>query len=82
MATRGALKRYVATIGISDDVDVPLYVMPGQVDLISDGKALTEEFRLQLGRTRPGCRRPRHAQSQSVRVREQRQGHDLVRQGR
>ena len=29
-------------------MDVPLYVMPGQVDLIADERALVEEFRYQL----------------------------------
>jgi hypothetical protein len=38
---------------IADDVDVPLYVMPGQVDLIADEKALVEEFRYQLGSVVP-----------------------------
>src|SRR5262249_34079023 len=38
---------------IADDVDVPLYVMPGQVDLIADEKALVDEFRYQLGDTNP-----------------------------
>jgi hypothetical protein len=33
---------------IGDDVAVPLYVMPGQVDLIKDAKALVEEFTGQL----------------------------------
>jgi AAA domain len=45
-----ALRRYYK---IGDEVDVPLYVMPGQVDLISDGKALTEEFSFQLGDRTP-----------------------------
>ena len=38
---------------IADDVDVPLYVMPGQVDLIADAKALVGEFRYQLGERLP-----------------------------
>jgi hypothetical protein len=38
---------------IADDVGVPLYVMPGQVDLIADEKALVEEFRYQLGAVVP-----------------------------
>jgi AAA domain len=38
---------------IADDVSVPLYVMPGQVDLIRDEKALIRDFREQLGETVP-----------------------------
>jgi hypothetical protein len=38
---------------IADDVDVPLYVMPGQADLITDERALISDFRTQLGETRP-----------------------------
>ena len=38
---------------IADDVDVPLYVMPGQVNLIQDAPALVREFREQLGDRRP-----------------------------
>jgi AAA domain len=38
---------------IADDVEVPLYVMPGQVDLIADAKALVGEFRHQLGEAIP-----------------------------
>jgi AAA domain/Bifunctional DNA primase/polymerase, N-terminal len=45
-----AIRRYYA---IHDDVDVPLYVMPGQVDLIADEKALVKEFRYQLDATVP-----------------------------
>ena len=45
-----AIRRHYA---IADDVDVPLYVMPGQVDLIADEKALVEEFRYQLGAVVP-----------------------------
>ena len=40
-----AIRRHYA---INDDVDVPLYVMPGQVDLIADEEALVDEFRYQL----------------------------------
>jgi hypothetical protein len=40
---------------IGDDVDVPLYVMPGQVDLINDERALVEEFRFQLGKCAPSA---------------------------
>jgi hypothetical protein len=35
------------------DEDVPLYVMPGQVDLIKDEATLVAEFRLQLGDIKP-----------------------------
>jgi hypothetical protein len=45
-----AIRRHYS---INDDVDVPLYVMPGQVDLIADEKALVEEFRYQLGTVVP-----------------------------
>ena len=45
-----AIRRHYA---INDDVDVPLYVMPGQVDLIADEEALVDEFRYQLDATVP-----------------------------
>jgi hypothetical protein len=38
---------------IADDVAVPLYIMPGQADLIRDAKTLVAEFRAQLGDTVP-----------------------------
>jgi len=46
---KGRIEAIRRHYGISDDVDVPLFVMPGQVDLIADEKALVEEFRYQLG---------------------------------
>src|SRR5262249_15146737 len=46
---KGRIEAIRRHYGISDDVDVPLYVMPGQVDLIADEKALVDEFRYQLG---------------------------------
>ena len=46
---KGRIEAIRRHYGINDDVDVPLYVMPGQVDLIADEKALVEEFRYQLG---------------------------------
>jgi RecA-family ATPase len=45
---KGRIEAIRRHYGISDDVDVPLYVMPGQVDLIADERALVEEFRYQL----------------------------------
>ena len=33
---------------IADDIDVPLFVMPGQVDLIKDAQSLVKEFQSQL----------------------------------
>ena len=50
---KGRIEAIRRHYGISDDVDVPLYVMPGQVDLIADEKALVEEFRYQLGTVVP-----------------------------
>jgi AAA domain len=40
---------------IADDVDVPLFVMPGQVDLINDERALVGEFKYQLGGAAPAA---------------------------
>ena len=42
---KGRIEAIRRHYGISDDADVPLYVMPGQVDLIADEKALVDEFR-------------------------------------
>ena len=50
---KGRIEAIRRHYGIGDDVDVPLYVMPGQVDLIADEKALVEEFRYQLGTVVP-----------------------------
>jgi AAA domain/Bifunctional DNA primase/polymerase, N-terminal len=50
---KGRIEAIRRHYGISDDIGVPLYVMPGQVDLIADEKALVNEFRLQLGEQRP-----------------------------
>ena len=50
---KGRIEAIRRHYGISDDVAVPLYVMPGQVDLIADEKALVEEFRYQLGTVVP-----------------------------
>ena len=50
---KGRIEAIRRHYGISDDADVPLYVMPGQVDLIADEKALVEEFRYQLGTVVP-----------------------------
>jgi AAA domain/Bifunctional DNA primase/polymerase, N-terminal len=50
---KGRIEAIRRHYGINDDVDVPLYVMPGQVDLIADEKALVEEFRYQLGAVVP-----------------------------
>jgi hypothetical protein len=50
---KGRIEAIRRHYGIGDDVDVPLYVMPGQVDLINDERALVEEFRLQLGDRTP-----------------------------
>ena len=45
---KGRIEAIRRHYGISDDAAVPLYVMPGQVDLIADERALVEEFRYQL----------------------------------
>ena len=45
---KGRIEAIRRHYGIGDDVDVPLYVMPGQVDLIKDAKALVSEFQEQL----------------------------------
>jgi hypothetical protein len=45
-----ALRRHY---GITDDAAVPLYIMPGQADLIHDEKMLIADFREQLGDTVP-----------------------------
>jgi hypothetical protein len=50
---KGRIEAIRRHYGISDDVDVSLYVMPGQVDLIADEKALVDEFRYQLGQLVP-----------------------------
>jgi hypothetical protein len=50
---KGRIEAIRRHYGINDDVDVPLYVMPGQVDLIADEKALVDEFRYQLGTVVP-----------------------------
>jgi AAA domain/Bifunctional DNA primase/polymerase, N-terminal len=50
---KGRIEAIRRHYGIGDDVDVPLYVMPGQVDLIADEKALVEEFHYQLGTVVP-----------------------------
>jgi AAA domain len=41
---KGRIEAIRRHYGIANDMDVPLYVMPGQVDLIADEKALVEEF--------------------------------------
>ena len=46
---KGRIEAIRRHYNIADDVDVPLYVMPGQVDLIADEKTLVDEFRYQLG---------------------------------
>jgi len=51
--TKGRIEAIRRHYGINDDVDVPLYVMPGQVNLIADKKALVDEFRYQLGSVVP-----------------------------
>ena len=38
---------------IGNDVNVPLYVMPGQVDLIADAQAVVRDFKEQLRDTVP-----------------------------
>ena len=50
---KGRIEAIRRHYGINDDVNVPLYVMPGQVDLIADEKALVDEFRYQLGTVVP-----------------------------
>jgi hypothetical protein len=50
---KGRIEAIRRHYGIANDMDVPLYVMPGQVDLIADEKALVEEFRYQLGTVVP-----------------------------
>jgi hypothetical protein len=45
---KGRIEAIRRHYGIGDEVDVPLYVMPGQVDLIKDAKALVSEFQEQL----------------------------------
>jgi AAA domain len=45
-----ALRRHY---GISPDTNVPLFVMPGQADLIKDHKTLIADFREQLGDAQP-----------------------------
>jgi hypothetical protein len=42
---KGRIEAIRRHYGINDDVDVPLYVMPGQVDLIADEKALVPRHR-------------------------------------
>jgi hypothetical protein len=41
--------------GIPDGEDVPLYVMPGQADLIRDHKTLIADFRAQLADIKPAA---------------------------
>ena len=50
---KGRIEAMRRHYNIADDVDVPLYVMPGQVDLIADSKALVGEFQHQLGERIP-----------------------------
>jgi hypothetical protein len=45
-----ALRRHY---GIADDISVPLFVMPGQTDLIKNSPALIADFRAQLGDVTP-----------------------------
>jgi len=45
-----ALRRHYL---IPDETPVPLYIMPGQADLITDEKTLIADFREQLGETKP-----------------------------
>jgi hypothetical protein len=40
---------------MSDNEDVPLYIMPGQADLIRDHKKLVADFRAQLGEIKPAA---------------------------
>jgi hypothetical protein len=47
-----ALRRHY---GLCDDCHVPLYVMPGQANLIADHRALINDIKVQLGEVVPGA---------------------------
>src|SRR4029078_13241193 len=47
-----ALRRHY---GIANDADVPLYVMPGQANLIVEHRMLIDDITAQLGEVKPGA---------------------------
>lgn len=50
---KGRIEAMRRHYGIQADVEVPLFVMPGQADLIKDHRTLIADFREQLGDVKP-----------------------------